>query len=137
VLLLAATDGSDVSTSSGILGFILGGGLLTVIIGVYRFAVNYRKTERGMAREQVVQATEDATRVRRALTRAQNEAGLWQGRCADLEYLLRQAGLPVPPLGPQLQRLVDDEEPPPRQAGRRTKDKPVNGNNELGRGGPV
>lgn len=125
MLLLAATDGADLSTSSGILGFILGGGLLTVIIGVYRFAVNYRQTERGLARERVIEATEDASRVRRALIRAQNEASLWQGRCADLEYLLRQAGQPVPPLTPQLQRLVDDEEPPPRRTTRRTKDKPM------------
>jgi len=82
--------------STGVLGAILGGGLLGAVIAAYRFAVNYRTTERGMRAQ--------AARDKRL---AQYEAGMWQGRCADLEYLLKRNGIPVPKLIPELQRLVD------------------------------
>jgi hypothetical protein len=37
---------------------------------------------------------------------AQHEAGLWQARCADLEYLLRSNGVAVPALSAELKALV-------------------------------
>lgn len=90
------TQTGGVGTSTGLLGAILGGGLLGAIVAAYRFAVNYRTTERGMRAQ--------AARDKRL---AQHEAGLWQGRCADLEYLLKRNGIPVPVLDDNLQRLVD------------------------------
>lgn len=98
------TQGGTSQLSTGLLGAILGGGLLGAIVAAYRFATNYRITERGMR----VQAARDKRM-------AQHEAGLWQGRCADLEYLLKRNGVPVPKLDLELQKLVDapDHEDPP------------------------
>jgi len=87
---------SSTGLSTGLLGAVLGGGLLASIIAAYRFAVNYRTTERAMRAR--------ATRDKRL---AYHEAGLWQERCGDLTYLLKSNGIPVPPLGVELQKLVD------------------------------
>lgn len=91
--------------SSTILGALLSGALLVTATGVYRFIVNFRNTERGMNRKRM----QDANRNERS---AQREAALWQGRCGDLEYLLRTNGIPVPPLDKDLQVLVDAEGAP-------------------------
>lgn len=101
----------DLTGSSGILGFILGGGLLTVVIGAYRFFVNYRNTERGWAKARIDDAKAAQTVANRERTHAIEEARAWQGRCADLEYLLRSSGIPVPALSPELVRYLqsDDE----------------------------
>jgi len=91
---------SDVFSSSGILSILLGGGLLTAVIGAYRFVVNLRTTERGLARSRLRDANSEARR-------AEYESSLWQSRCGDLEYLLRQNGVTVPPYSKEVQRLVD------------------------------
>lgn len=103
MLLASATD---VITSSGLLGFILGGGLLTAIIGGYRFVVNFRMTERGMARDRVSQAVSEQRAERSNRLRAEREAALWQSRCGDLEYALRQAGGVVPAISAELHVLA-------------------------------
>lgn len=92
-----AADG--LSGSSTLLGALLSGSLIIAITGVYRFAVNFRNTERGMARRRI----QDANRNERA---AQYEASLWQDRCGHLQFLLREAGIEVPPLPPALEALV-------------------------------
>lgn len=108
MVLLFAQAADGLGNSTGILGIILGGALLTAVIGAYRFAVNFRTTERGLSRQRI----RDANRGER---RAVYEATLWQSRCADLEYRLRQNGIPYPPLSEELRRLVDDttDEPLP------------------------
>lgn len=88
-----------VGGSSTLLGALLSGALLVTITGVYRFAVNFRNTERGMQRKRI----RDANLNERA---AQEEAARWQARCGDLEYLLRSRGVPVPPLSKELAALV-------------------------------
>lgn len=103
MLLASATD---VIGSSGILGFVLGGGLLTAVIGGYRFFVNFRVTERSMARDRVAQAVSAEQAERRARQRVAREASLWQARCADLEYLLRKEGALIPPLSSELYSLA-------------------------------
>lgn len=91
--------------SSTILSMLLSGALIVTATGVYRFVVNFRNTERGMNRKRM----QDATRNERT---AQREAALWQGRCGDLEYILRKNGIPVPPLDRDLQTLVDAQPSP-------------------------
>jgi hypothetical protein len=103
VLLASAVDTIG---SSGFLGFVLGGGLLTAVLGGYRFIVNYRITERGIARDRVDQAVRDERKERTARQRAEREAILWQSRCGDLEYALRQVGAPVPPISAELHVLA-------------------------------
>lgn len=85
--------------SSGLLLFLLGGGLIGALISAYRFYVNFRTTERSLARQRLQQA---ARNERGAL----HEAALWQARCADLEYLMRREGISVPPLSAELQALL-------------------------------
>lgn len=97
--MLTLAQEADLTSSSGLLLFLLGGGLLGALISAYRFWVNFRTTERGMSRQRIQQATSNARS-------AQHEAYLWQARCADLTYLLRERGVPVPPLDPELQALV-------------------------------
>lgn len=104
MLLLASA--ADAIGSSGFLGFILGGGLLTALLGGYRFVVNYRLTERGIARDRVDQAVRDERKERTARQRAEREASLWQSRCGDLEYLVRQLGASVPPISAELHVLA-------------------------------
>lgn len=127
MLLASAVDAIG---SSGFLGFVLGGGLLTALIGGYRFIVNYRITERGMARDRVDQAVRDERKERTSRQRAEREATLWQSRCGDLEYALRQAGARVPPISAELHVLAyssnadaatveQDERPSRRQKPRR------------------
>src|SRR5205823_10182515 len=74
--------------------------------------VNYRTTERGMARERVIEANKEAARERRTRTLAQRESALWQAYAGDLEYRMRQANIPVPKISAELRRLAfsDDEE---------------------------
>lgn len=117
MLLASATD---VIGSSGILGFVLGGGLLTAVIGGYRFFVNFRVTERGMARDRVAQAVSAEQAERRARQRVAREASLWQARCADLEYLLRKEGVIIPPLSSELYTLAYSN--PPSESGANTED---------------
>lgn len=88
-----------VGGSSTLLGALLSGALLVTVTGVYRFAVNFRTTERGMQRKRIREASINE----RA---AQNESSLWQGRCGDLEYIMRRRGVPVPPLSRELAALV-------------------------------
>jgi hypothetical protein len=96
---------SDLTGSSGLLLFLLGGGLIGALISAYRFVVNLRTTERTLSRQRIQQANRDQ---RAAL----HEAGMWQGRCADLEYLLRSNGIAVPPLSKELRDLVSSTSDP-------------------------
>lgn len=89
-----------VGSNSTLLGALISGTLIATAYSAYKFFVNFRTTERSMARQRFMQAN----RNERA---AQYEASLWQSRCADLEYLIRsQTGLKVPPLSAELQTLV-------------------------------
>lgn len=89
-----------VGSNSTLLGALLGGTLLGTLVAAYRFIVNLRTTERGMARQRIKQATKNERT-------AQHEASLWQARCGDLEYLIRsQTGLKVPPMEDELKALV-------------------------------
>jgi hypothetical protein len=101
---LVAQAAQDLGTSSGLLWFLLGGGLLGVLISAYRFVVNFRTTERGMARQRIQQAKKDE----RA---AQWEAGLWQARSADLEFVIRRelGSERIPPLSVDLRKLIDQD----------------------------
>lgn len=92
-----------VGTNTQLLTAILTGTLLATVTGGYRFVVNFRKTERGLSRARIKQANANE----RA---AQYEASLWQGRAADLEYLLRQQTGRVPPLSKELLALVQSVE---------------------------
>lgn len=100
--MLVAQAAQDLGSSSGLLWFILGGGLIGLVISAYRFFVNLRTTERGLARQRV----RDAKKDERA---AQWEAGLWQARSADLEYLIRREVGPerIPPLSEELRKLIE------------------------------
>ncbi|NUT90849.1 MAG: hypothetical protein HOY78_02350 [Saccharothrix sp.] len=89
------TVGDNTTLLGSIMTLLLGGGLLAG----YRFVVNFRKTERGMAKARI----REANAGERA---AQREASLWQARCGDLEYLLRGYGVAVPPLSKELRALV-------------------------------
>lgn len=104
--MLLASAADAFGGSSGILGFVLGGGLLTAVIGGYRFFVNFRVTERGMARDRVAQAVHAEQAERRARQRIAREASLWQSRCADLEYMLRTNGVAPPPMNSELYSLA-------------------------------
>lgn len=89
-----------VGSNSTLLGALISGTLIATLYSAYRFFVNFRNTERGMARQRFMQAN----RNERA---AQHEASLWQARCGDLEYLLRsQTDIKVPPLSDELKALV-------------------------------
>lgn len=96
---LVVAQADALTGSSGLLLFLLGGGLIGALISAYRFYVNFRTTERGLARQRLQQAARNERQ-------AQHEAGLWQARCADLEYLMRRRGVAVPPLPPELAALV-------------------------------
>lgn len=104
--MLLASAADAFGGSSGVLGFVLGGGLLTAVIGGYRFLVNYRVTERGMARDRVAQAVQAEQAERKARQKVAREASLWQQRCADLEYLLRKEGAAIPALDSELYTLA-------------------------------
>lgn len=101
---LVVAQAEALGGSSGLLLFLLGGGLIGALISAYRFYVNFRTTERGLTRQRIQQA---ARNERNALY----EASLWQARCADLEYLMRREGVPVPPLTTELQALVVPAQP--------------------------
>jgi len=107
-VLLFAQAADGLGNSTGILGIILGSALLTALIGAYKFAVNFRTTERGLTRQRI-KAANKGERL------AIHEATLWQNRCADLEYLLRKEGIKYPPLDDELRRLINDttDEPLP------------------------
>lgn len=96
-----APQAGELLGSAGLLGAILGGGLLASMIAAYRFAVNFRTTERSLRGRE--------TRDRRA---ALYEAGQWQARAADLEYMLRRHGVTVPPVRPELQKLINEADDP-------------------------
>jgi hypothetical protein len=100
-VLIAEAAVQDLGSSSGLLMFILGGGLIGLVISAYKFVVNFRTTERGMARQRIQQAN-------RGERAAQYEAGLWQARCADLEYLIRRELGPerVPRLTEELREMI-------------------------------
>lgn len=104
-MLLFAQAADVLGSSTGILGILLGSALLTAVISAYRFAVNFRTTERGLSRKRIRDANQNE---RKAIY----EAGLWQGRSADLEYLLRSFGHTVPPLSEELRKLILEEETP-------------------------
>lgn len=88
-----------VGSNSTLLGALISGTLIATLYSAYRFVVNFRTTERGMARQRIRQANRNERE-------AQHEASLWQARSGDLEYLLRQAGVKVPPLSDELKALV-------------------------------
>jgi hypothetical protein len=88
-----------VGSNSTLLGALISGTLIATAYSAYRFVVNFRTTERGMSRQRIRQANRNE-RV------AQHEASLWQARCGDLEYLMRQGGVKVPPLSDELRTLV-------------------------------
>jgi len=92
-----------VGSNSTLLGALLSGALIATLISAYRFVVNFRTTERGMARQHI----REATRNERAALR---EASLWQARSGDLEYLMRSKGLAVPDLSAELKALVISNE---------------------------
>lgn len=100
--MLVAQAAQDLGTSSGLLWFLLGGGLIAMLVSAYRFVVNFRTTERGMARQRIQQAN-------RGERAAQYEAGLWQARSADLEYVIRRELGPerIPTLTDELRKLID------------------------------
>jgi hypothetical protein len=99
---LVAQAAQDLGSSSGLLWFLLGGGLIAMLVSAYRFVVNFRTTERGMARQRIQQAN-------RGERAAQYEAGLWQARSADLEYVIRRELGPerIPALTDELRRMID------------------------------
>lgn len=103
--MLVAQVATELGNSGGILGIILGGALLTAIVGAYRFWVNFRTTERGLTRQRIREAHK-GQRI------ASYEAGLWQGRCADLEYLLRKNGIQIPPLSDELKAFINEGDLP-------------------------
>lgn len=86
--------------TGGLLMFLLSGGLVGIAVAGYRFYVNFRNTERGMARRRIQQANRNEHAAR-------YEAGLWQARCADLEYLLRTNGIRIPALNQELRRFIE------------------------------
>lgn len=96
-----AQGAADLPVSNGVLGFLLGGGLIVVLTSAYKFAVSLRTTERGLSRQREREANRNA----RA---AMREAGLWQARCGDLEYILAHNGLRhlIPPLDDELRALI-------------------------------
>lgn len=94
-----AETAQAVGANTTLLSTILSGTLIAAVVAGYRFVVNFRKTERGMTRQRIQQANSNERL-------AQHEASLWQARCGDLEYLLRQRGIKVPPLSPELAKLV-------------------------------
>lgn len=99
MLLEIAQAAEPAAGNSGLLNLLLGGGLVATVIAGYRFAVNFRLTERGMRS----QATRDSRSAR-------HEAALWQARSATLEYHLLRNGLQVPPMDPELQKLITSAE---------------------------
>lgn len=102
-MLLQIAQGADQAVvSPGLLNLLLGGGLVATLIAGYKFVVNFRLTERGMRSQ--------ATKDRRG---AQHEAALWQARSATLEYHLLRNGLSVPPMDPDLQKLISTVEENP------------------------
>lgn len=81
--------------SEGFLGGLISLSVLGVLYTVWKFVINARTIEQSMRRRRSTDA--------RA---ARYEAGLWQGRCADLEYILRQNGIPIPDLSEELRGYV-------------------------------
>lgn len=111
-MLLAQATTQDLGSSSGLLMFLLGGGLIGLVISAYKFVVNFRTTERGMARQRVQQANKDRSA-------AQWEGSLWQQRSADLEYIIRTKIGPdaIPALSEDLRKAIaaSGETPPTAQ----------------------
>lgn len=112
--MLVAQAAPDLGSSGGFLMFLLGGGLIALLVSAYRFVVNFRTTERGMARARIQQANKGERL-------AQYETSLWQARAADLEYALRTAGQKVPPMSDELKQfltgIIDEQrrpDPPPQ-----------------------
>lgn len=109
--MLLAQAVEPLGSNSTWLGLLLGGTIITVLISAYRFVVNFRTTERGMRQNRIREAN-----INERLAR--QEATMWQNRCGDLEYLLRQNGIKVPPLEAALKKLVaesqDDLTSPPQ-----------------------
>lgn len=97
--MLLAQAVEPLGSNSTILGLLLGGTIITVLISAYRFFVNLRTTERGMRQNRIREANMNERLARQ-------EATMWQSRCGDLEYLLRQNGVKVPPLESALKKLV-------------------------------
>jgi hypothetical protein len=98
-VLVVAQSVSDFGSSTGFLGSIAGFSILAIIIAAYRFAVNFRITERGLSK----------SRGRNERV-ARYEASLWQNRSAALEWELTRRGLKVPPMGKELRKLVQESE---------------------------
>lgn len=101
-MLWEIAQAADPASDSGLLNLLLGGGLVATILAGYRFAVSFRLTERGMRS----QATRDSRSAR-------HEAALWQARSATLEYHLLRNGHHVPPMDPELQKLITSAEEEP------------------------
>lgn len=112
-MLFAQAAESLVGSNSTLLVIVLLSTLVTVGVSVYRFIVNMRTTERGMAKNRIREANRNEQL-------AQRESYLWQQRCADLEYILRRNGVPIPPFEEDLRKLIgaaalnDDTTSPPQ-----------------------
>lgn len=100
MLLAQAADG--LGSNSTLLGALLSGALIGAAYSAYKFIVNFRTTERGLARQRILQANKGERS-------AQYEASLWQARCGDLEYRLKQNGIPVPAYASELIPFVTPE----------------------------
>lgn len=95
MLVWIAQGAAEQAVSPSLLNLLLGGGLVATTIAGYKFVVSLRLTERGMRSQ--------ATRDRR---NAQHEAALWQARSATLEYHLLRKGMSVPPMDPELSKIL-------------------------------
>lgn len=102
---MLVAQAAELGSSGGILGIILGGALLTAIVGAYKFWVNFRTTERGLTRQRI----REANKGQRLAT---YESSLWQGRCADLEYLLKKNGIAIPAYSDELKSFINEIDPP-------------------------
>lgn len=108
LVLLQSEDGGG-EMSQTLLGAALGGSLLIALVSVYRFIVNMRTTERGMARDRVMRADTDARNARQSQLKAQHEADLWQAYAGTLIFELRSYGKEVPPMPASLKRIIETE----------------------------
>lgn len=111
VNVLQEATSSGLLSSDAIIAFVLGGSVLTTLVGGYRFVVNLRTTERGMARDRVRRANNEARRERAARVRAQHEADAWQAYAGDLTYALRSAGMSVPQMPADLRAMMNAAPP--------------------------
>lgn len=97
----AVETAQTLGSNSTLLGALISGTLIATLYSAYKFVVNFRTTERGMARQRIKQAAQNERS-------AQHEASLWQQRSADLEYIIRtnMGRGSVPELSDDLKKLI-------------------------------